>query len=614
MAVPKTIISKLTIGILVATFFVLILEGITRVLPVESWERDFPNTSYPLFVSGRGDYADYYETNPHFKNSMEFNRFLKQKPSGVERIFILGGSAALGWPGGPNTSYSGYMQRALDDVAPDRFEIINVAAMSYGSHRVLDLLRDVVHYEPDVIVVWSGNNEYIEHNSFSAFARTEEMAQVQRVLRNSMVYRTIRVGLQKTLPAVFAVHRGQDITDPRAQSQVRRGMLGRSKKTDSEVLKNFSNNLQHMARLINDSGATGVLCTVPINLSEWRCSDAPAGIANQGQLASWKKLLTEATNLLDQRRFSDAAERLEELLLLTPDYASGHYLLGYCRQRLGHISQALESFERACDLDPRPTRANRSLQEGIRSTAHANGLKLVDLKKNFIDRSSRLSGLDLFLDYVHPNDNGHRFAASQLVQEILPAIAADLSHTDVITKVVEDQWVQRNRVNQHTNLYTLGMTLQNNNDLAGAESAYLGALKEKPDFAEPAGNLGVIYQKMGKLDLARQYYQFALSLDPDSIHASNYAGLLYTQGQLKQARELAERVLRQGVADIDTIVLLGYIAYAERRFNDAIGFFRQAVDSGVGSSDIMMKIGNSLKMIGDETGAEQAFSRARALP
>lgn len=605
---------QLLIGLLVAVCLLLLMEGVLRLLPVERWERDHPNISYPLFVPGEGVDSDWYVTNPHFKNSMTFNRIARVKPPGLKRIFILGGSAALGWPGKAETSFSGYMQRALDSLAPGRYEVVNIAAMSYGSHRVLDLLTDVVRMEPDLILVWSGNNEYIERNALSRFARSVEMGRLQRLLRHSMVYRTLRLSMQLAAPSLFARPTGGDITDPRSNALVRRGMLGRSPEIDQQVRNNYRENLREIARLIRDSGASGVLCTVPVNLSGWMPIDVPPDIPDPVRSKAWLALLREADILLEQQAYGAAAAKYEQVLVGAPSYARAHFMLGMCYQNLGRGVEALREFDSACDLDPRPVRANSAFQQIVKDVASAAGVPLLDLKQAFLDKSGpKLSGLDLFLDYVHPNDVGHRFAASMALRKILPVVDPAVPLAGIESLVQQDDWMVRNKFNQSDMYYTLGMTLFNNGDSPGAERAYLRALAENPGFADAAGNLAVVYDQRGDLPAARKYYEMTLRLDPDSIHAANLAGLLYRQGDRVTARTLGERVVKNGIIDARLFVLLGYIAFEEKRFSDALGLFRQAVAAGGENADVQVKIGDSLRNIGDEAAAREAYARAEAL-
>ena len=85
------------------------------------------------------------------------------KPERGFRVFILGGSSAYGFPWGAEQSFSRPLEDALVDALPDRdVEVINAAAMSYGSHRLRVLVRELLHYEPDLFVLYSGHNEFVD--------------------------------------------------------------------------------------------------------------------------------------------------------------------------------------------------------------------------------------------------------------------------------------------------------------------------------------------------------------------------------------------------------------------------------------------------------------------
>ncbi|MHB8810461.1 MAG: hypothetical protein ACYC9M_10670 [Desulfobulbaceae bacterium] len=111
---------------------------------LEKYDQLFmPKSSYPIFVPGEGDRSEYYVTSPHFGKYLNTQSFLRNKPVGVTRIFVVGGSAAYGFPYTEEYGITGYLRRALDKTMPGRFEIINGAGMSFGSHRVLDVLKDM---------------------------------------------------------------------------------------------------------------------------------------------------------------------------------------------------------------------------------------------------------------------------------------------------------------------------------------------------------------------------------------------------------------------------------------------------------------------------------------
>lgn len=615
----KHILMRLTLGIAVAATFLLLIEAGLRLLPLDRWERDCLNrsfpllaTSFPLFVPGSGPQANQWITNAHFKGAVSFQTFPKDKPLGVRRIFILGGSAAKGWPGSADAAFSGYMQRALDKTAPGRFEIINAAAMSYGSHRVRDLLQDVLRLEPDLIVIWSGNNEYIEHNELPTFVRSAVLGRVQRILRHSGLYRALRLGLQAAAPNLFVRLQGaDDLTDLRRIPLVRRGMMGRSATSDRRILDNFRATLQAMAGLIREHGVIGVLCTVPVNLVDWAPANLRPEIGNADLARRWFTLQNLAVQAWAKGDYREAEEISQQLLAMTPAYALGHYLLADSLRHQRQIDEARREYALACDLDNRPIRAITSFQEVIREIADKERMVLADLQLAFEDNSEdKLPGLRLFLDYVHPNEAGRKLAAITLLTHIVPRLDPGLNLRHLTEHVAADAWLSEHPDNKVNFLYAQGMTYQNNGDFVHAEQTYLAVLAEKPDFNDALGNLGVIYEQQGRPDAAVDYYRRAVNADPASFHAINLAKLFFQQGERRKARGLAEQALRQGYVDATLFFLLGDIEAEDLRFAEALRYYQEALKAGGATAALFTKIGNVYHALGDEAKARAAFEQA----
>jgi len=84
------------------------------------------------------------------------------------RAFVLGGSLAMGSPytnQGQGVEHPGgvssWLRAGLASAKTGPVEVINVAAGAQSSHRVLRIAQEVVRYEPDLLIVLTGNNEGI---------------------------------------------------------------------------------------------------------------------------------------------------------------------------------------------------------------------------------------------------------------------------------------------------------------------------------------------------------------------------------------------------------------------------------------------------------------------
>ena len=83
------------------------------------------------------------------------------KPSDVNRIFVLGGSSAMGF--GVDRPFSDLLREKLNhQKLESRWEVINGAVGAFGSHRVLAILERACEFEPDWIVIYTGHNEFLE--------------------------------------------------------------------------------------------------------------------------------------------------------------------------------------------------------------------------------------------------------------------------------------------------------------------------------------------------------------------------------------------------------------------------------------------------------------------
>lgn len=82
------------------------------------------------------------------------------KPPGTYRIFCIGQSTTEGYPFEPRGGYPQWLGLVLKDVLPGRkIEVINAGVSGSDSTRDLAIVNDVLNYQPDILVLYEGNNE-----------------------------------------------------------------------------------------------------------------------------------------------------------------------------------------------------------------------------------------------------------------------------------------------------------------------------------------------------------------------------------------------------------------------------------------------------------------------
>ena len=125
-----------------------------------------------FFVPVPGD-KGFVQTNPELVQlDNEPVRFSARKKADY-RIFCVGGSTTQGWPFHHVLSYPKLLSAILSDVLPGRkVEVINAGFMASDSTSDLPLVREIVRYQPDLLLIYEGRNEwwnYPLHHGFKAY-------------------------------------------------------------------------------------------------------------------------------------------------------------------------------------------------------------------------------------------------------------------------------------------------------------------------------------------------------------------------------------------------------------------------------------------------------------
>ncbi|NOX76440.1 MAG: tetratricopeptide repeat protein [Gammaproteobacteria bacterium] len=94
-------------------------------------------------------------------------------------------------------------------------------------------------------------------------------------------------------------------------------------------------------------------------------------------------------------------------------------------------------------------------------------------------------------------------------------------------------------------LFEKALTAMRKDKDAVAEKQLLQLTKQFPNFSGPQVNLGIIYYRAGKYDIAREAFNKALELNPKSVASLNHLGIISrNEGKFKESSEDYEKALR----------------------------------------------------------------------
>ena len=349
--------------------------------------------------------------------------FSREKDPGTFRIFCLGGSASAGWPHPGEETYSAYLENALAAAYPKRaIEVHNVSAHAYAAYRVRMILNEIVAYEPDLVVIYSGSNEFLEPRRYATQSHWQDM--FAAVASYSRAY-----SLARGSPLVARWFPGNTL-----QSQAVGGvafeqwskiervpvLLRTNDVQFQKVAEHYEFSITSMLETLDDLGVPAILMTVPSNLRDWHPHvSVPTDLAKHSGRSQY--IAGKATLLNGE--VAAALEHLSQAVKLSPEHASSHFHLGRALEAVGRHAEAYDSFVRARDSDANPFRAISLFNDIVRRVGqNFTNVRIVDLEKAFRDASHpKAPGFDLMLDYVHPTKKGNLLIAREVFESIARA-------------------------------------------------------------------------------------------------------------------------------------------------------------------------------------------------
>ncbi len=316
-------------------------------------------------------------------------RFTAKKPSGTYRVFLLGSSAAKAWCCNPYFTLAKTIAAQLGAAYPDRkIEVIDCALARRNSFDMAVIAEQVAPFEPDLLVVYEGNNEM---QNYSLVHAAYEAAMPEEYYR-----------------ALWRVLSGQD---PGSRASVA-GL----------VRSAFTRNMRRIAVAARAAGARAVFVASPSNL-EFEPSLQLCGDQTPEEMSGWLEELTRA----EQREAREPAAALAayEKLLERGESAGIHFRIGSLLRKQGQAKRAHQHLLKAKDLDqsystrssPRTTTA---LVEALREVCAAEGTIFLDAVREFEQASpDGIPGYGLFIDYCHLSIEGHKLLSTRIVERVV---------------------------------------------------------------------------------------------------------------------------------------------------------------------------------------------------
>ena len=380
----KRVVLFKTIAILLPFLILILLEFTLRIFHYgydTSLFMEYPRDQRYLVLNPNA--SKKYFTDPAMAPSGNSEPFKRIKDQHTCRIFVLGESTTIGYPYFHNGSFHRWLQYRLTRTFPGRsFEIINLSVTAVNSYTVLGFAKELVDYQPDAVLIYSGHNEYygtLGVASTSRLSGNRTLIRLMLALRRLRLTQLLTNGCRKLLGLFKPA--GNYSGETLMQLMVADSHIPYGSVVYQRGLDQFAANMDETLRLFSDRH-------IPVYLSN---------------LVSNEKDMKPFVSMEPQNN------------------AASQYALGRLAYETGDTGQARTYFTKAIDLDGLRFRAPAAINDIIaRLCSKYSDARLVDAHAEFADWSAgRLIGNELLLEHVHPNLTGYALLSDAFYRELM---------------------------------------------------------------------------------------------------------------------------------------------------------------------------------------------------
>ena len=314
------------------------------------------------------------------------------------RVCLIGESTAAGSFYAPHLTPAMVLEEQLGEVRGARaYEVIDLTDVDMtatgGKHDLVRVTVAALQLNPDLIVIFAGNNWLTQMRPFASSSR-------DHFLRFAPAYRAAGV----------------------------RGIMESCERDTASHHQGVMRNLAHIAAA---AGIPTILVIPEVNHLDWERGLPVAWLSGE-RTSQWQALhrralaLTTTGDGSDGDSLADIAKRM--IALDEGTCPISHRLLGNALVARERLAEAREAYIREVDSAAWTAEAlpgaGRTVREVLRNGAGHDGLARIDLPEIFAEHSGGIPGRALFLDYCHLTLGGIKVAMAAVASQILRLTAA----------------------------------------------------------------------------------------------------------------------------------------------------------------------------------------------
>ncbi len=436
---PFSIRRPSNILILILTLFLfVVLEIVLR-------HFNYGGNFDPLVLKGTIQGKEFYSLNPEISKRYFFgmelgmpepyeDMFEVNKSPNTYRIFCLGESTMYGYPYPENATAPRFLKELLTKMFPEKkIEVINLGIPAVSSAVVADLIKEVMAYQPDLLIIYSGHNEFYGTYGVAStqyISQTRAVVQVTMQLRRLRVYCLIRDAIA-SLRAVFSSNKPEGRSTFMAQ-MAQDKYIAYGSETYNRAKRNYRENLNAVIQISRQHRIPVMISSLVSNLKDLPplTSIFSSSTSEDGK-RRWQALFDVAVQEQDKANFTRAIELLSSANQIDSMRADAHFHLARCLEQIGEYDKAKREYIAAENFDALRFRVGPEFSDIVRDLCRQYNIPMLDLERAFTAHSPNgIMGKELITEHLHPNIGGYLLMAEQSCR--------DMATNDLLAP--KDQW------------------------------------------------------------------------------------------------------------------------------------------------------------------------------
>lgn len=540
--------------------------------------------------------------------------FPRRKPAATYRIFCLGGSTTYGHPWTNEMSFCGWLQRFLSATDPSRsWEVINAGGISYASYRVAALMKELVSYEPDLFIAYTGQNEFVEARSYGHLRDLPNwLIEANTLLAHSRLFTALRNLVVRT--------DDQPKLGPEVEERLAKTVgpedYHRNDAERTAIISHYRFNLTRMIDMARGSGASLTLIMPGSNLKDMGPFKSESSLPDQ-TARDWQSRFAAALGTLEPRT---RLEQLDRLASEDPRYAALHYERGRTLLTLNRPDEAKTAFLRALEEDIAPLRMLPEMATLLRTVASQHDVPLVDFAAMMEEASRQSTGLAIpgkewFVDHVHPSIEGYRQLGLALLKQLQQqgVVHGSLDEARIASITTHALGALDAEANGRA-LMNLGIVLGWAGRIDEAHRLLLEARALLGNHLPLLLRLGLSAERLKRTTEAGDIYRQAASAFPEAPEPwRRLADLAHQTGDRMAEKQHRLSVVQRSPDNAQDAASLAELLAAEGDWLAAAEQYRVLTRLSPTSSTAHVNLGIALANQGDGSSAQTAFSTALSI-